>query len=267
MKFSIITISYNQSKYLEKTILSVINQDGIDLEYIVVDAGSTDGSREIINKYSSNIYKIIYESDNGPADGLNKGFKTATGEIFGYINADDILLPGALKKVHKYFIQNKNIDVIYGHSFLIDRNDNRLRKIYSDKFNLIRHAYSYSDIMQPSTFIKSDAFLKTKGFNISNKSNWDAELIVDIAKNNGKFLRVDNFFSCYRIHPNSTTSSKNTENQIDYYRERIFVKIMLREQKLFDSVLRYYYRLLKHIINPLNLIQRIFKGGVYGRQQ
>jgi glycosyltransferase involved in cell wall biosynthesis len=267
MKFSIVTISYNQAKYLEKTILSVINQEGIDLEYIVIDAGSTDGSREIISKYSEKIYKIIFESDNGPADGLNKGFNIASGDIYGYINADDTLLPGALKKVRLYFMQNENIDVIYGHSFLIDRNDKNLRKLYSDKFNLVRHAYSYSDIMQPSTFINSKAYHRTKGFNISNKSNWDAELIVDIAQNNGRFLHVDDFFSCYRIHPNSTTSSKNTENLIDYYRKRIFVKIMAREQRLLDNVARLYYRLIKHINNPLNLIQRILHGGVYGRQE
>jgi glycosyltransferase involved in cell wall biosynthesis len=267
MKFSIVTISFNQSRYLEQAILSVINQAGINLEYIIVDPGSKDGSREIINKYSNHFYKIIFEPDYGPADGLNKGFNIATGEILGYLNADDLLLPNALKKVEQYFIKNEYIDVIYGHSFLIDSKNKKLRKLYSDKFNLIRHAYSYSDIMQPSTFISTDIYRVTKGFNINNKSNWDAELMVDIVQNNGKLLRVDDFFSCYRIHPNSTTASKKTEELIIQYRKRIFMKIMQRDFSVLDKILKIYYRLVKHICNPLNLIQRLLYGGAYGRIQ
>ena len=74
LKFSIVTISFNQARFLEQAILSVISQDYLNIQYIVVDPGSTDGSRDIIEKYHNHIDKIIFEPDNGPADGLNKGF-------------------------------------------------------------------------------------------------------------------------------------------------------------------------------------------------
>ncbi len=90
MKVSIVTISFNQAEFLERAMRSVLTQDYPDVEYIVVDPGSTDGSRALITAQGSRI-KAILEKDNGPADGLNKGFASATGEIFGYINADDAL--------------------------------------------------------------------------------------------------------------------------------------------------------------------------------
>ena len=88
MKFSIVTISFNQASYLEQAIRSVLGQDYADIEYIVVDAGSTDGSREIIEHYSGQIDKIIFEEDNGSADGLNKGFARATGDVYSFIEAN-----------------------------------------------------------------------------------------------------------------------------------------------------------------------------------
>ena len=93
MKISIVTVSFNQADYLEQAIRSVVEQDYSDIEYIVVDAGSTDGSREIIER--DRIATVVFEPDREPADGLNKGFARATGDIFGYINADDAYLPGA----------------------------------------------------------------------------------------------------------------------------------------------------------------------------
>ena len=99
MKFSIVTISFNQSVFIEKAILSVIGQDYPDIEYIVVDPGSTDGSRDIIEKYRTKIHKTIFEPDQGPGQGLNRGFAQASGEIYGYINADDYYEPDAFRHV------------------------------------------------------------------------------------------------------------------------------------------------------------------------
>ena len=87
MKFSIVTISYNQGRYLKQCIESVLSQKNVDIEYIIVDPGSSDNSREIINSYKE--IKKIYKKDKGPADGLNNGFKIATGDFFGFINSPD----------------------------------------------------------------------------------------------------------------------------------------------------------------------------------
>src|SRR5271170_7307769 len=102
-RVSIVTVSFNQASFLERAIRSVLEQDYPDIEYIVVDPGSTDGSRDIIDRYRSQISKIILEPDTGPANGLNKGFAAASGNIFGYINADDAYLPGAIAKAVSAF--------------------------------------------------------------------------------------------------------------------------------------------------------------------
>ncbi len=120
MKFSIVTISFNQGRFLERTIRSVIAQKGVDLEYIVVDPGSTDDSREIIERYRRDITRVVFEKDRGPADGLNKGFACASGEIYGYLNADDVFEPGALRRVAAYFERLPDVDVVCGHCWVTD---------------------------------------------------------------------------------------------------------------------------------------------------
>src|SRR3546814_9345633 len=97
MRFSVVTISYNQAKFLRRAIDSVLNQSGVDLEYIVVDPGSSDDSRAIIDSYGDRIGHRVYEPDQGPADGLNKGFAHATGDIYYYLNSDVTVELGALR--------------------------------------------------------------------------------------------------------------------------------------------------------------------------
>ena len=109
MKISVITISYNQSQFLERAILSVLNQEYENLEYIIVDPGSTDGSRDIIAKYKSSFSHIVFEPDQGAADGLNKGFSLASGDIFGFLNSDDMLLPRSLSEVSNFFQEHLDI--------------------------------------------------------------------------------------------------------------------------------------------------------------
>ena len=120
MRVSIVTISYNQAEFLEKAIRSVIEQDYDDIEYIIVDPGSTDGSRDIIERYRSKIAKVIFEPDDGPADGLNKGFAHATGNLCGYLNADDAYLPGSISRVVAAFRCMPEADVICGHGYMVD---------------------------------------------------------------------------------------------------------------------------------------------------
>src|ERR1700741_2339226 len=105
-KISIITPSYNQGKYIEQTILSVIEQGYPDYELIIIDGGSTDDTIEVIKKYESKIAYWISEKDNGQADAINKGLAKATGEIFNWINSDDILEKDALQIIGEYFLNN-----------------------------------------------------------------------------------------------------------------------------------------------------------------
>src|SRR5450432_4773126 len=118
-KVSIVTISYNQAQYLEEAIVSVLEQDYPSIEYIVVDPGSTDGSRQIIERYRSRIGKVILDPDKGPADGLNHGFDAATGSVFAYLNADDVLLPGAVSSAVKA-LGLGDLAVVYADGYFID---------------------------------------------------------------------------------------------------------------------------------------------------
>ena len=265
MKVSIVTISYNQGKFLERAIKSVIEQDYDDIEYIVVDSGSTDGSREIIERYRSRIDKIIFEPDEGPADGLNKGFSIATGEIYGFLNSDDLLLPGALSYVIDFFKTHTNIGVVSGHSIIIDENDRKIRNSFSDHFSLLKYAYGAAILMQPSTFFRAEAFECINGFNVSNRTNWDGELFVDMALQEVRFALFDNFLSAYRLQPESITSSKKLDDQIREHACVMFQKIMKRDMMPYDLLFRVVYRLLKWIQNPRNFYERLLKGPIYGK--
>ena len=113
-RISIVTPSYNQAKYLPETIESILRQDYPNLEYIIVDGGSSDESVDIIKRYESHLAYWVSERDNGQSEAINKGLKRATGDLFNWINADDILFPGALWRVAEAFVQNPDADLIVG---------------------------------------------------------------------------------------------------------------------------------------------------------
>jgi glycosyltransferase involved in cell wall biosynthesis len=265
MKFSIVTISYNQSPFLEQTILSVITQNYYDIEYIIVDAGSTDGSRKIIEKYSNYFSQIIFEPDFGPPDGLNKGFLKATGEIFAALNADDMFTAGAIGDVANYFASNPDVDIVSGHSIIIDQFNNTIRKSYSDKFNPVMYAYGTAELMQPSTFIRKNCYLKVNGYNTKNLSNWDSEIFIDMYQTGAKFGLANKFFSYYRLHPDSITSSKKLDHKIKNYYNYRFKKMTGRDIRGFDNVIRFILLLVKYSKNFRSLMERLQNGKIYGR--
>ncbi len=265
-RISIVTISFNQGQFLEGAIQSVINQDYSNIEYIVVDSGSTDGSREIIERYRNRIDKIVFEPDQGPADGLNKGFSFATGEIFGFLNSDDYFLPGALRTISTVFRHNRHYDVISGHALIIDERDRILRKCYSDKISLYACAYGHCALLQPSTFFKAETYKQIGGFNNQNTSNWDGELFIDMLLNNAKFFVIHNFLSAYRLHENSITKSKSLDVKIKNYMTCRFRKIMGREWALYDCLISAFFRVKKWIYNPKNFYERLRYGKIYGRK-
>lgn len=264
MKFSIVTISFNQGRFLEQAIRSVVEQDYPDIEYIVVDPGSTDGSRDIIERYRDKIDKVIFEPDNGPADGLNNGFSQATGEIFGFLNSDDVLLPGALTIVSKAFHRKPQTEVISGNAFLVDEQGKELRKLYSSSFSLLGCAHTAAILMQQSTFFLASAYHRTDGFNPDNDCAWDDELWVDMAMTGARFSRINNFLSWYRIYPESFSGSLSLKNEFKLYSERTFVKIMGRERIPTDRVVRWAMKTLEYIQKPRAFIDRITKGRTIG---
>ncbi len=221
MKFSIVTISYNQARYLGEALWSVLNQQGVDLEYIVVDPGSTDGSRQIIEKFRDRIAHVVFEPDRGPADGLNKGFALATGDVFGFLNSDDVFRPGAFAKVARYLERHPHIDVVSAHAHLIDENGALLHRVFSRKFAVRQYLARCFVTIQQSTFFRASAYRRTNGFNILNRTCWDGELWVDLALGGARFAVVHDFWSGYRVHGASITGAMVRDGYRDIYEEDI----------------------------------------------
>jgi len=265
MKFSIVTVSFNQARYLEETIRSVIEQDYPDIEYIVVDPGSTDGSRDIIERYRHKISKTVFKPDKGAADGLNNGFSEATGEIYGFVNSDDLLLPGALTQVARYFESDPTLEILSGHARIIDPDGKRIRDSYTDKFNERAFVYGGVNICQMSTFFRADLIRRSTGFNVSNRVAWDAEFFVNLLRLTNKYVVVDAILSAFRVHANAITGGGTMTEQQRVFLRTLFEHIMGRPWSRRDDFIRFYYLARKYVLEPRSLVQRILHGSIYGR--
>lgn len=125
-KVTIVTPSFNQARFLERTITSVLGQDYPNLEYILVDGGSTDGSLDIIRRHADQLAHWVSEADLGQADAINKGFSLGSGEILAWLNSDDTYLPGAIAEAVDYLQAHPGVGLVYGKAFYIDEDDRRV---------------------------------------------------------------------------------------------------------------------------------------------
>ena len=174
-KISIITPCFNASKYIEKTILSIINQDYDNLEYIIIDGGSNDGTVEIIKKYESKIAYWISEKDSGQSDAINKGLKIATGTVFNWVNGDDYLADGALKIVGNYF-KNSDLDVLCTPTWLFNENGN-IRINENTKANLsLFELLNSTGINQQGMFWRLAKIQELNGVNSDFNFSMDLDL-------------------------------------------------------------------------------------------
>lgn len=220
--FSVVTISFNQAQFLERAIESVLAQEGVDIEYIVIDPGSTDGSREIIERYHDRLSTVIFEPDAGPADGLNKGLALSSGDFFYYLNSDDRVRPNAFKEAAEEFHNNPHLDVVYANGYATDENDNIVRKIYSDrKPTTLTYALGVSVFVQQSTFFRTRALRDVGGFNVDNRCCWDGELMFNLMSARKNIKRVWRFWSEFRIYGSSITGSDRLKADIASAHARI----------------------------------------------
>lgn len=266
MKISIVTISFNQAEFLERTIQSVINQNGVDYEYIIVDPGSTDGSRDIIERYRDKISHIVYEKDRGPADGLNRGFSRASGDVFAYLNSDDTFEPDALRRAARFLAVHPEYDVICGHAYATDAQDRKLRRVWSEPYRRLLVAYGAGVQIQPSTFIRRQAFYRSGGFNTANRSNWDGELLADLHLSGARIGICPEFLSCYRLHDTSITNTDKLDALIAAWSRRAFEKLMKRPRRNSDRYIAVALRLFKHAAHPQALAERVLRGPMRKRR-
>lgn len=249
MKISIVTISYNQVEYLKQCIESVLNQDSADVEYIVVDPGSTDGSRELIDSYGDRIIRI-YEKDKGPADGLNKGFASATGDVFGFVNSDDYLLPHALKYVAEYFADSSNESIVSGNGF-IEYPGNKLKHVRPTLMKPVPYVYGACTVFQQGTFFRALAYRRVGGFNPTNKTCWDGELFVDFLLAGYKHDVFSGKLAVFRMYPDSITGSGRLADAYKVDHARIFNKVMGRRWRGYDYLFALWWRARKIVLRSL----------------
>ncbi len=152
---SIVTPSYNQARFLEETICSVLDQDYPRLEYIIVDGGSTDGSVEIIQRYAHRLAWWVSEPDRGQADAINKGFAHARGEIFAWLNSDDTYLPGAIAEAVAFLQNHPEVGMVYGDANLVDEKGQVIGRFPARQTDYRRLRRGFVHIPQQAAFFRA----------------------------------------------------------------------------------------------------------------
>jgi glycosyltransferase involved in cell wall biosynthesis len=225
-RISIITPSFNQGPWLEETIQSVLKQDYPNLEYIIMDGGSTDNSVEIIRKHERHLAYWISEKDRGQTDAINRGMQRATGDIVAWLNSDDVYVPGALAAVAAEF-KRAPADVVYGDYILTTARGRPFLKRREIPFDFDLLLYGSNFIGQPSSFIQSDAFRRFGYLDESLCYLMDYEFWLRIAARGASFRHIKQFLSLYRYHP----ASKTVGQEGGFHREFQNVRSRYRERE------------------------------------
>ncbi|MEW6568847.1 MAG: glycosyltransferase family 2 protein [Chloroflexota bacterium] len=200
---TIVTPSFNQARYLETAMLSVLHQDYPAIEYLVVDGGSTDGSQEIIRRYQDRLAWWVSEPDAGQAEAINKGLRQARGEIVAWLNSDDVYLPGAVRQAVTALSDYPEVGMVYADGLMVD----------SELRLLDRHFYRtltaldllcFEVLLQPTVFMRRQALLDIGLLNASYHLILDHELWVRMATR-GPILHVPAFWALERTHPEAKT--------------------------------------------------------------
>jgi glycosyltransferase involved in cell wall biosynthesis len=155
---SIVTPSFNQGLFLEEAIQSVLNQDYPNLEYIVIDGGSKDGSVDIIKQYDGRISFWVSEEDMGQTDAINKGFERANGDILAWLNSDDTYRPGAIQEAVDYLNDHPEVGMVYGHAFYIDEEGENVAQYPTSRTNYRKLRRGNSTIPQQAAFFRSSVW-------------------------------------------------------------------------------------------------------------
>jgi glycosyltransferase involved in cell wall biosynthesis len=193
--------SFNQGQFIEQTILSVISQQYPNLEFIVLDAGSSDNTVEIIRKYQSHITYWRSQADNGQAAAINEGFSRATGTIFCWINSDDMYIPGIFRKIAGYLTEQNTPKIVFGNSIHFNSESGKARGSSVSR-NHSRYQLSLCDyVIQPSSFWNRSAWDITGHLNENMHFAFDWDWFIRAKQAGVDFVPVEEYLSLYRIHP------------------------------------------------------------------
>jgi glycosyltransferase involved in cell wall biosynthesis len=251
MKFTIITVNKNGGRFLEEAVRSVISQKEleVDLEYIVIDGGSSDNSLDIIRRYEQEISKIISEADKGPVSAINKGLKLASGEIIAWLNADDRYHQGALKRVEKVMAEHPKKALCFGACRIIDESGHEIRRgitRFKEIFFPVSSRFTIqciNYISQPAMFFRRSAMESAGFLREDMTAAWDYDLTLRLWREGGAVRVSGAPLADFRWHPGSISARK----------------FALQFKEEFDAAARDAGRL-----TPQTLIHWLVRWGIVG---
>jgi glycosyltransferase involved in cell wall biosynthesis len=254
-RISIVTPSYNQGQFLEQTIQSVLTQDYPNLEYLIVDGGSTDNSVEIIQKYAARLAYWVSEKDEGQSDAINKGFRRASGTILAWLCSDDLYCPGALSQVARFFREHPACGAVVGDTEIIDK-DGRVtlvKKIVPINFR--RTLYSLCAVPQPPTFWTRQAWEVTGDVDVTLKYQMDVEYFLRMQARGVRFGVLRRLLAQLRLHRDCKTVSQY-DNLVWAANRRIqdgYFRVPLRgaSREVYRQAMKWSYRLQIYLLRAI----------------
>lgn len=237
---SIVTPSYNQAKFVERTIRSVLDQDYPRIEYIIADGGSTDGSARIIEKYKGKLAWWISEKDRGQTDAINKGLSHATGEILAYLNSDDTLEPGAVNAMVKIFQKFPHAGAVYADANFIDENDAVIGRFPAAQTDYRKLRNGFVHVPQQACFFRAEIWKMIGPLDSDFYFAMDYDLWVRVAKIAPLVYVPGQVWANFRLHSDAKTIMADDRCWPE------MLKVHFREggKKLSPIVFKYYLRKL-----------------------
>lgn len=245
MKFSIVTPSYNQGRYLPDCIESVKAQTGVSWEHLVIDAGSTDETLNVLRAHPH--LKWVSEPDQGMSDGINRGFRKATGDWVMWLNTDDYLLPGALAKVAAVANQHPTADIIYGDCLFVDQARQPIRRKRDHRFHFGVLLFYGCYIASTSTFLKRRIITDGQLLDLDYKVCMDFEYYVRLALAGYRFEYLPEVLAEFRWHGQNTSTVLHTRRRAE----------RLQVQRKYLKQLGYGWLGQKWL---LSVLARVFQG-------
>jgi glycosyltransferase involved in cell wall biosynthesis len=209
-RISVVTPSFNQGQFLERTIRSVLDENYPDLEYIVIDGGSTDQSVEVIKRYESQLAYWVSEPDGGQSNAINKGLRRATGTILAWLNSDDCYLPGTLQTIAETALAHPAAGAYVGAGDVVDVSERVIRHAEPPSNISLETMYQWMrgrDFMQPSCFFRDTAWRAVAPLDESIHIAFDVDLWMRMAKAGQTFVAIDRLLSKSLSHPTAKTTA------------------------------------------------------------
>jgi len=215
LKFSVLTPSYGYGRFMSDCVRSVLMQEGVDVEHVVMDGQSRDETVQVLQSLSDDPrLHWVSEPDDGQSDALNKAFLRSTGEWIGWLNADEFYLPGTLESVAACIAENPDTDVIYGDFIEVDA-DGRLDRLVSEHNYSKKSLRSLCYIASCTTFIRRDA-IPERLWDINCPSMMDWDLFLELSGRGKKFRHLKRPLAAFRVHPGQVTSSAVAQSPQEY---------------------------------------------------